>query len=154
MSKPVQLNEVEDPEDATHHESGKSHKIKPVEDTTCWRFFHSAGFITGGTTFIAGTAVLYLEPTDFIANLSAFLYTVGSVGFLLVDVMEFFTFTENLLLRLNIAFSAIGSTLYVIGSAGFFPDIYNENDFYGIWGFIMGSLCIGLSQIWKVVRIG
>ena len=41
-------------------------------------------------------------------DISAALYTVGSLGFLLVDVMEFFTFTSVFLLRLNIACSMTG----------------------------------------------
>jgi hypothetical protein len=46
---------------------------------------------------------------------SALLYTVGSFGFLFVDVQEFFTFS-GLELRTNISLSAFGSALYVIGS--------------------------------------
>ena len=35
---------------------------------------------------------------------------VGSLGFLYVDVLEFFTFTDDAWLRANIAMSAVGST--------------------------------------------
>ena len=115
------------------------------ENTIWWRLLHSFGFMTGGITFIIGTGVLYCVPTDYIANLSAGFYTVGSLGFLLVDVMEFFTYTSSLLLRFNITLSAMGSALYVIGSVGFFADIFNENYGTGVWGFILGSAFIGLS---------
>jgi hypothetical protein len=36
------------------------------------------------------------------------LYTVGSCGFLFVDVLEYFTFDEDAWLRTNIAMSATG----------------------------------------------
>jgi len=110
--------------------------------------------LLGGTTFIAGTGVLYLVQTPNLAALSAFLYTLGSLGFLLVDVLEFFTFRDPLVLRANISLSALGSTLYVIGSIGFFPSLYSASSIAGIWGFILGSLFIGVSQLCKLVRIG
>jgi hypothetical protein len=85
---------------------------------------------------------------------SALLYICGSFGFLLVDVMEFFTFTEDKLLRLNILMSVSGSTAYVIGSVGFLPLVSAITPSFGIWGFIIGSVLIGVSQLWKTHRIG
>eukprot|EP00386_Alphamonas_edax_P013123 GDKI01040646.1.p2 GENE.GDKI01040646.1~~GDKI01040646.1.p2 ORF type:complete len:240 (-),score=76.63 GDKI01040646.1:321-1040(-) len=119
-------------------------------DLFSWRFAHVLGFLTGGTTFIAGTVCLFYPGWDFV---SAFLYTLGSCGFLFVDVQEFFTF-EGLELRTNIALSAIGSTFYVIGSVGFFPAIFAWDMRMGVWGFILGSFFIGVSQLWKTHRIG
>ena len=91
-----------------------------------------------GTTFIAGT-VLYFYPDVSDGDLwSAWLYTVGSFGFLGVDCLEFVTFTADRWLRANIALSATGSLCYVIGSVGFFPRIYAATDRVGVWGFILG----------------
>jgi hypothetical protein len=112
------------------------------------------GLPTGGTSFIAGTACLFSSdwapgPLD-----SALLYIIGSLGFLAVDVMEFFTFTEDKLIRLNISISMSGSAAYVVGSVGFLPAVYALSPSIGIWGFIVGSVLIGVSQLWKTHRIG
>jgi hypothetical protein len=50
--------------------------------------------------------------------------------------------------------SAFGSSLYILGSIGFLPVIFNASETLGTGGFIFGSLFIGLSQCWKVHRIG
>jgi hypothetical protein len=123
--------------------------------TFSWRLQHVLGFLTGGTTFIAGTALLYpVQQTVLLASLSAALYTLGSLGFLFVDVQEFFSYTSPILLRGNILLSATGSLLYVLGSIGFFPIVFNASEVLGVWGFILGSLLIGVSQLFKLVRIG
>lgn len=133
---------------------GEEKKEEEVQNTTAWRLLHALAFATGGLTFIAGTACYYVNPqTDAIGDLAAALYTIGSVGFLTVDVMEFFTPAYTICpLRGNIAMSAIGSTWYVIGSVGYLPSILNETEAVGVWGFILGSFFIGVSQIWKVLR--
>jgi len=132
---------------------------KRVENSPWWRISHALGFITGGTTFIAGTWYLYLPSTEETSFLSSLLYIIGSVGFLYVDVLEFFTFTEDFFLRCNIAISAAGSFFYVIGSCGFLPQFPSlpsnfSTPLVGDWGFILGSILIGCSQVWKLVRIG
>ncbi len=83
-----------------------------------------------------------------------FLYTIGSCGFLGVDVLEFFTFTDDLGLRLNIALSASGSFAYIVGSVGFLPEVQAYSPLIGIYGFILGSFLIGVSQLIKTCRIG
>ena len=135
----------------------------PVYDTPWWRFWHAAAFCTGGILFLIGTLLYYPtmylvniqadETVDFMLVLIGWLYTIGSCGFLFVDVQEFFTFTDDPILRFNIACSAFGSTLYVIGSAGFLPSIWVYTDLIGLYGFLGGSLAIGLSQTWKLYRI-
>eukprot|EP00299_Pterocystis_sp_00344_P013045 c6346_g1_i1.p1 GENE.c6346_g1_i1~~c6346_g1_i1.p1 ORF type:complete len:243 (-),score=45.05 c6346_g1_i1:28-756(-) len=126
---------------------------KPKEEFSCWwKLFHVFNFALGGTTFIAGTAC-YLYPDWAEAfTVAAWLYTIGSVGFLLVDVQEIFTFCSDRWLTVNVFLSVCGSTLYIIGSVGFFPELDIPN--VGIWGFILGSFFIGVSQIWKLHRIG
>jgi len=128
-------------------------KQPPLYQENVWMFFHFLGFFTGGFTFIIGTWLYYFPNVAEAAEWSGWLYTIGSVGFLSVDVIEFFTFTDDVLLRINIFLSLTGSTFYVIGSIGFIPEVYNVTPFVGIWGFILGSLFIGVSQVWKTVRI-
>ena len=136
----------------------------PIYDTGVWRFCHALGFCIGGFFFLIGTCLyypmmylVYSEASDQTVNELAvwigWLYTIGSCGFLFVDVQEFFTFTDDAMLRVNILCSAFGSTLYVIGSAGFLPSIWAITPLIGLLGFIGGSAAIGMSQTWKLVRI-
>ncbi|KAL6758902.1 hypothetical protein V8C86DRAFT_2584309 [Haematococcus lacustris] len=122
-------------------------------DYFSWRLFHALSFLTGGTTFIAGTLCLFYPNIPGFDFWSAVLYTIGSFGFLFVDVQEFFTF-GGFVLRCNISMSMLGSFLYVVGSAGFLPAVAAWNPAVGIWGFILGSAFIGVSQLWKTHRIG
>lgn len=74
-------------------------------------------------TFLFGTGLYYYPDFSLFGLLdqgtvSAWLYVIGSSGFLYVDVLEFFTFTQDSQLRCNISLSATGSLLYLIGSAG------------------------------------
>eukprot|EP00298_Acanthocystis_sp_HF-20_P003417 c13776_g1_i1.p1 GENE.c13776_g1_i1~~c13776_g1_i1.p1 ORF type:complete len:256 (-),score=88.55 c13776_g1_i1:42-761(-) len=125
-------------------------------ESGCWRFLHVLNFLIGGTTFIAGTCCYYPQFEDY--ALAAYLYVIGSIGFLNVDLLEFATFfKDDAVLAFNISLSVIGSTFYVIGSAGFHPYFNLEDGStspIGIWGFILGSFFIGASQFWKVHRIG
>lgn len=116
---------------------------------------HFISFFTGGLLFIAGTACYFYPDWAESGNVGGYFYTVGSCGFLLVDVTEFFAYQESLSLRINISMSLVGSLFYLVGSIGFIPDVYDATSGYlGIWGFIMGSLFIGCSQLWKTHRIG
>lgn len=122
-------------------------------DTILWRAIHAFGFALGGTTFIAGTAMYWLPADNTAAALAGGVcYILGSLGFLSVDVLEAITFKECPL-RANILLSAAGSTLYVIGSVGFLPSILNKSNLLGVWGFILGSALIFVSQCWKVARL-
>mmetsp|Transcript_4736 Transcript_4736/g.11981 ORF Transcript_4736/g.11981 Transcript_4736/m.11981 type:complete len:246 (+) Transcript_4736:177-914(+) len=131
------------------------------EDSKVWQSFHACFFLLGGVSFILGTSLYFVwgalglteEVGDFWA---AVLYIVGSFGFLGVDSQEFLTFTkEDKWVRINIMCSWTGSLLYVVGSAGFLPDVFAATDGQvGIQGFIWGSFFIGCSQLWKTWRIG
>jgi len=136
-------------------EKGAAKTVQPVppEDQTWWRCTHAFGFVLGGVTFWLGTFCYYYPQTLFVQNLSAWLYIIGSCGFMYVDTQEFFTFTDDKMLRLNISMSMTGSFLYIVGSAGFLPAVMAKTMEVGIWGFIGGSFAIGVSQMWKVVRI-
>ena len=52
----------------------------------------------------------------------------------------------------NIAASATGSLLYVIGSVGFLPAIMNHTILIGVWGFIGGSFFIGFVRAARRLR--
>lgn len=132
-------------------------RIIPWEEQCWWKVTHAFGFVLGGITFWAGTFLYWYPLVSAFGlqqgDISAWLYIIGSCGFLYVDVLEFFTFTEDCKLRLNISMSMTGSLLYVIGSAGFLSYIYATTTVIGIQGFIWGSFWIAVSQTWKVVRI-
>jgi hypothetical protein len=126
----------------------------PPEDAPLWRAAHAFSFLLGGTTFIAGTCLLF-STSPLAATLSAALYTLGSLGFLAVDVQEFVTFTVDARLRSNIALSAIGSSLYVAGSVFYFPQLGPGagGAASGVVLFIAGSAVIAASQAIKVTRL-
>lgn len=112
----------------------------------------------GGTTFIAGTGLLFpICSIPLCATLSAVLYTVGSLGFLAVDLLETWAFSNApCTLRLNIGLSALGSSLYVFGSVCFLPNVIASapgGETFGLAGFLAGSAVIALSQLWKVTRV-
>ncbi len=48
----------------------------------------------------------------------------------------------------------IGNMLYSIGSIAFFPSICYMGSVVGVWSFIVGSVLIFFSQLWKIYRIG
>lgn len=124
----------------------------PIELNPWWQCAHATSFAIGGTSFIAGTIALYYPGWGPSAWVSALLYTVGSLGFLSVDLQEFWTYTTDPMLRTNIALSATGSFLYVVGSVGFFPHVFSKTPVVGLLGFIGGSALIGISQLWKTAR--
>ncbi|GGU37884.1 YrhK family protein [Nocardioides albus] len=121
--------------------------------TYAWRVVHGLSFLVGGTTFIVGTVLYFYPQMENVYLYSGILYIIGSLGFLLVDLLEFFTYTDDRGLRINIALSMSGSAAYVIGSYGFLPSVYESNKNLGPWGFIIGSALIFASQSWKVARI-
>jgi len=159
--------------------STESVTITPVQikTTFLWKFLHAIFFLTGGITFMFGSACYYFPdwPESFL--IGRVLYMIGSCGFLGVDVMELFTFTSDRILSLNIFMSATGSFLYVVGSIGYIPAVYESTTTWniitfnlttvggpafnigltpattGAYGFIAGSFFIGCSQMWKVWRI-
>jgi len=147
----------DDYEDEDEEEEEDPSKRVPWDEQRWWRATHAFGFMLGGTTFWVGTILYYYPEAAALGldqgNISGWLYVIGSSGFLYVDVLEFFTYTTDKWLRLNISMSATGSLLYLIGSAGFIPKLYAMTSLVGIWGFILGSFAIAVSQTWKVYRI-
>jgi hypothetical protein len=125
---------------------------RALEDTTAWRAVHASSFMMGGVTFVIGTCCLFFASG---ATLSAASYSIGSLGFLLVDLQEFVTFfsSSSCSLLINIACSMIGSALYLGGSIAFFPQLGETGTLYGLWGFVLGSSFIAASQCVKVGRL-
>jgi len=130
--------------------------VAPISpsSTMKWRIFHSFSFVVGGVSFIMGTALLFPFQSYALSLSSALIYTIGSLGFLFVDLQEFFTFLNDPFLRCNICLSGSGSTAYVIGSIGYIPEVQSFTSTLGIYGFIIGSALIFSSQVWKIYRIG
>lgn len=152
------MKQNEDPSEEFSIEISKREHREPGSSFV-WRLWHVLFFALGGSTFIiglhyavdvcliilVGTICYFPQSSEYGPTVGAAWYTIGSFGFLGVDVQEFFTFKTDFPLRTNIAISVIGSTLYIIGSIGFFPQL--EAPAVGIWGFILGSAFIGCSQV-------
>ena len=117
-------------------------------------------------TFV-GSIMYFPSISQYVAG--GWLFTVGSTGFLIADMWEWWYFRlgcafdgsfnypnrhkdlwERAEVGLNFFFSATGSTLYLIGSIEFIPSTELITD--GTWTFIYGSAIIFLSQLWKVIR--
>jgi hypothetical protein len=141
----------------------KQQNVKHPCDGEIWRFCHYTGYVFGAFAFLIGS-ILYYPIINFVSGgndggvakfsvTAAWMYTIGSAGFVFVDGQEFFTFYDDVELRVNVLCSVIGSTLYLIGSIGFFPDIYISKPLIGILGFLIGSVFNGFSQLWKLVRV-
>ena len=129
-----------------------------LDSQPLWRAFHAGGFLLGGLTFLAGTGLLFPAcAAPLCATLSAALYTAGSLGFLAVDLLETWAFLRApCALRVNIALSALGSTLYVFGSVCFLPAVLAAapgGAALGLAGFLAGSAVIAASQACKVARV-
>jgi hypothetical protein len=129
----------------------------PPQETAAWQAVHAGCFLLGGGTFLLGTGCYYLPAWAEGPAVSAWLYVVGSCGFLGVDALELATYTRThpgeRWLHLNIALACVGSLLYVIGSYGFVPWVAAAQPWLGVWGFLLGSAVIGCSQLWKTARI-
>ncbi len=86
------------------------------------------------------------------ALISAWLYTVGSVAFLLADITEWMHYTRPFFAHysINFLFSVLGSTFYLIGSIDYIPSLNAAKA--GALFFIIGSSVIVFAQTWKIVR--
>lgn len=119
------------------------------------------------STFVLGSLQYFPNISNF--NLGGWLFTIGSAGFLIADLWEWWYFRvgcafdeeyyypdrhkplfDRSEVGLNFFFSAIGSALYLIGSIDFIPS--RDALVSGTWIFIYGSSVIFLSQLWKVLR--
>lgn len=125
-----------------HNSGDDAGFFDPDHQSTLWKILHVFNFALGGTTFIAGTSCYFFEFGNS-GTIAGILYVIGSIGFLGVDVQEFFTFKSlSTSLAINISLSMFGSTLYILGSVGFLPSLHVDTTL-GVWGFILGSFFIG-----------
>ena len=98
---------------------------------------------------------MYSHPEwEYGATWSAAIYTMGSIGVFMSDIMEFYSVAHPQMLKLMVWWSVVGSLMYVFGSIGFFPEVYNQTPMLGIWGFLLGSFFVGCSHYWKAFQIG
>ena len=127
-----------------------------VDNTRTWRIWHSLNYFIGGCTFLLGSLALFPLAGEYMdaAEVSAWLYTIGSFTFLLADITEWLHYTTIgcpfLQFSLNFFASATGSLLYLIGSACFIPVL--DLAWLGSLLFIIGSAVIVIAQTWKLFR--
>jgi len=126
----------------------------------------------GGILFLLGSLCYHPEISKIVnGDLTAWwLFIIGSVNFLLADIAEWTRIrfgglaendygTDNIVsyklkraeFWINLLSSAIGNILYLLGFICFIPAINMSDE--GEILFIVGSLIIFLSQLWKCVRI-
>lgn len=137
-----------------------------------WRLWHSINYMIGGITFYMGSYCYFSYINSVYLDsfvIGGWLYTIGSLGFLLADITEWNHFKYgctcdvnyqgeqtlwNTFLRaevgINFFLSVLGSLMYLIGSIFFIPslDMLPQGEFF----FIYGSLIIFFSQLWKILR--
>jgi hypothetical protein len=64
-------------------------KHYPVSLSVGWRIFHNINYLIGGITFAIGSYQYFPSVSDFV--LGGWLFTVGSAGFLIADLLEWYT---------------------------------------------------------------
>lgn len=142
-----------------------------VENSLPWRVWHGINYMNGGITFFLGSYCYYPYP---LANYSgdvvgAWLFTLGSLTFLLADLTEWNHYKigcfnrrdyaephtvlrtfKRMEIGLNFFASMMGSLLYLLGSICFIPatNLLVEGELL----FIVGSAFIFFSQLWKILR--
>ncbi|KAJ1633310.1 hypothetical protein T492DRAFT_981930 [Pavlovales sp. CCMP2436] len=109
----------------------------------------AAIFIVGGLAFCVGTAVYYFDAWPPAELVAAALYTVGASMYLSVDLYGVWTSGASV----NRALSVAGTAFYVVGSVGFMPAIYTSAPALGNWCYILGSVLVCTSQLWKARRL-
>ena len=127
-----------------------------AKERSWWRAAHAASYFIGAASFIAGSGLAYYRNNYEDTVWVGIFYLVGSFGFLAFDSLEYFAFKNR---RNNIAISIAGSACYVVGSIGFFPYFddgsskYDGSDALGVYGYLIGSFFIVISQSWKLWSI-
>jgi len=133
---------------------GRGQEEAPVPLSPLWHVLLCSIFIAGGLSFISGTGCFFFKTWHDASEAASILFIIGSSSFLIVDMMEMITSPNTFWVRLNLAMNTMGSIFYVVGSIGFIPAVFNEGKALGALGFIVGSILIGYSQIWKIIRTG
>ena len=62
--------------------------INTAERSHKWKIWHGLNYFIGGGTFLIGSILLFPRFNDYLdaANISGWLYTIGSATFLLADI--------------------------------------------------------------------
>lgn len=142
-----------------------------VDNDHTWKLFHGISYLIGGITFVLGSFCYYPFISPYVNGdvVGGWLYTIGSLSFLIADLKEWNHFKlgcigqpnnekvstwKSYLTRaqvgINFFLSACGSLLYLLGSIFFIPATNNLT--LGELLFIYGSIVIFLSQLWKCLR--
>ena len=127
-----------------------------AENTFSWRTWHGINYQIGGITFVAGSFLLFPFFTPLLnsAAISAWLYTIGSLTFLLADITEWLHYTKPgcpyLFVSINFLVSVTGSAFYLLGSVEFLSFVDHADNGY-IFS-IIGSSFIVIAQSWKEWR--
>ena len=143
-----------------------------VTNSLLWRIIHGSNYLFGGILFTIGSIFYYTKFNTNSMNgylIGAWLYTIGSFAFLVADFLEWFHNRKGCLydthyegektlyktfsrasIGINFFFSVLGSLLYLTGSICFIPA--TNSLLAGEYQFIIGSLIIFCSQLWKVFR--
>ena len=138
-----------------------------------WRKYHSTWFLLGATAF-ATASPLYFPALQSNATMNAagYVYTLGSLSFLVADATEWFYYRADAVESANFALSArggagtemlspdltestaqaLGSALYFVGSVFFIPAVERRHATTGAKIFGWASAIIAASQAWKLVR--
>ena len=64
-------------------------KRYPIPLSLSWRIIHALLYTTGGITFLLGSLCYFPSMTDY--ELGGWFFTIGSIGFLIADLMEWYT---------------------------------------------------------------
>jgi hypothetical protein len=66
----------------------KDYPRDTIENSKCWRIFHSANYLNGGICYFIGSALLFsiFSNSPIAASISGWIYTIGSLTFLIADI--------------------------------------------------------------------
>jgi hypothetical protein len=147
-------------------------EIYPLPLSFKWRLFHSFNYMCAAILFLLGSMCYFPALENY--EWGGWFFTIGSAGFLIADLFEWFTNNrvgcfDSPTLRaqfvaahggeggrahwingVNFFYSAMGSLTYFIGSVYFIPEL--DMMATGTWTFIFGSAIIFTSQTWKLSR--
>lgn len=143
-----------------------------ADNSTNWKLWHGINYMCGGIFFVFGSLCYYPFSNNYVSGdiLGGWLFTIGSLNFLLADLTEwdhfkfgcvnnpvvpnvdnsFKAYLKRAEMGLNFFSSAIGSLLYLLGSIYFIPAM--NNIALGEYLFIYGSIIIFFSQGVKCYR--
>lgn len=138
-----------------------------VTNSAAWRIWHATNYTIGAITFLFGSLLLFpyfatILTLQLSSSISAYLYTFGSFTFALADFTEWTHYESRICgnrnsswclhkgYSVNFFTNFIGSSIYLVGSAMFLPQINMTNE--GLICFIVASAIIVGAQTWKIVR--